>query len=400
MAKIPSLSDIVNILNSISIFNANWDAIQTAFTNTLSRDGSTPNNMQADLDMDSNDLLNVGRADIEELYIDGVRTVSTAAVPQWEGAWVTATSYQVNDLVRESGSTYICLIAHTSGVFADDLTALKWELFAQQGAAGAGTGDMVAANNLSDVVSAATSRSNLGLGTVAVENTVPVAKGGTGATDAATARTNLGVQPLDTDLTDLANISRVRGDLIRGGASAWERVALGTSGQVITSNGTDAVWATPTTNALTISAKQATAGGTAFDFTGIPSGTKEIIVFFEGVSLSGTDNILIQLGDSGGFETTGYVSGGGDATTVASSTSGLLIRVTNAAGAIDGVCRIYLTDSAAFSWVSDYSLFRTGTDQGSSGGGRKSLSSELTQIRITRDGTNTFDAGTVGIGVR
>lgn len=33
-----------------------------------------------------------------------------------------------------------------------------------------------------------------------------------------------------------------RGDLIRRGAAAPERVALGTSGQVLTSNGTDAVW--------------------------------------------------------------------------------------------------------------------------------------------------------------
>jgi hypothetical protein len=39
----------------------------------------------------------------------------------------------------------------------------------------------------------AAGRTALGLGTVAVENTVPVAKGGTGATTAATARTNLGL---------------------------------------------------------------------------------------------------------------------------------------------------------------------------------------------------------------
>lgn len=38
-----------------------------------------------------------------------------------------------------------------------------------------------------------------------------------------------------------------RGDLIRRGASAAERLALGTSGHVLTSNGTDPVWSAPTT---------------------------------------------------------------------------------------------------------------------------------------------------------
>lgn len=61
----------------------------------------------------------------------------------WEGAWLTATSYQVNDAVKEAGSSYVCLVAHTSGTFATDLAALKWDTIAEKGAAGAGAGDVV-----------------------------------------------------------------------------------------------------------------------------------------------------------------------------------------------------------------------------------------------------------------
>ena len=42
------------------------------------------------------------------------------------GAWLTATAYAVRDVVTNSGSTYICVTAHTSGVFATDLAAGKW----------------------------------------------------------------------------------------------------------------------------------------------------------------------------------------------------------------------------------------------------------------------------------
>lgn len=45
------------------------------------------------------------------------------------GAWLSATAYAVKDLVTQGGQTYICVTAHTSGVFATDLTAVKWMLF-------------------------------------------------------------------------------------------------------------------------------------------------------------------------------------------------------------------------------------------------------------------------------
>lgn len=52
---------------------------------------------------------------------------------------------------------------------------------------------LVKDNNLSDLQSPSVARTNLGLGAAAVENTIPVEKGGTGSTTAAAARTGLGV---------------------------------------------------------------------------------------------------------------------------------------------------------------------------------------------------------------
>ncbi len=59
MAKKPTISTITTGFASVTTLNANYEALRDAFDNTVSRDGSTPNTMNADFDMNSNDILNV-----------------------------------------------------------------------------------------------------------------------------------------------------------------------------------------------------------------------------------------------------------------------------------------------------------------------------------------------------
>ena len=58
MAKL-SLTTIAAGYGSVDALNANFDAIEAAIENTLSRDGTTPNTMSANLDMNSKRILNL-----------------------------------------------------------------------------------------------------------------------------------------------------------------------------------------------------------------------------------------------------------------------------------------------------------------------------------------------------
>ena len=55
-----TLAPILALYRSAERLNSNFEAIQEAFQNTLSRDGTEPNNMLVDLDMDSNRIINLG----------------------------------------------------------------------------------------------------------------------------------------------------------------------------------------------------------------------------------------------------------------------------------------------------------------------------------------------------
>jgi len=70
MAKL-TLNAIGSRYGSIDALNDNSDLVETAFENTLSRDGTGPNNMESDLDMDSNDIINVANLSVASLRVNG-----------------------------------------------------------------------------------------------------------------------------------------------------------------------------------------------------------------------------------------------------------------------------------------------------------------------------------------
>jgi hypothetical protein len=137
-----------------------------------------------------------------------------------------------------------------------------------------------------------------------------------------------------------------------------------------------------------------------FDFTSIPSWVKRITVMLNGVSTNGTSNWLVQLGDSGGIETTGYSARAITLTnnSSATSTAGLISTViVAAANATSGSIIISLLDSTTNTWVSQGNLLDP-TNYLHTASGVKALSATLDRVRITTVlGTDTFDAGSINI---
>ncbi len=153
---------------------------------------------------------------------------------------------------------------------------------------------------------------------------------------------------------------------------------------------------------ITLATPQASTSGTSIDFTGIPAGVKRITVMFNGVSTNGSSSWLVQLGDAGGPENTGYLGSGwgndGTNSGITASTAGFLIRATGATNVVSGALTLTLENSANFTWIASGTLNESAAPLILVTAGRKSTSAELTQVRITTvNGTDAFDLGEINI---
>lgn len=180
-------------------------------------------------------------------------------------------------------------------------------------------------------------------------------------------------------------------------------VAAGTSGHYLKSQGAGSVPVFAAVSAGgTLTAKQATTSGSSVDFTGIPAGTKWITVLFNSMGSNGTGLFGVQLGDAGGIETSGYL---GNLSGINSGTSGqraiyasqfVIVNPAISAEAYCGIVHLRLFESSSYTWsMSSVMADEGGGQTNFFGAGQKSLSAELTQIRVMT--ANTFDEGNVSI---
>lgn len=176
----------------------------------------------------------------------------------WRGAWSNATAYAVNDGVSYSGSSYICVTAHTNSA----PPSANWNLLSAKGVDGSGTGDVVGPAGATD-------------GRVAVFDTTtgkllregPRLESALVAGPAAAVTDGRVVAFDGTGGRLLKQDSRLAADLVAGPATSTanavalfsgtggktlkDGVAPGTAGNVLTSDGTNWTSAAPS-GSLTI----------------------------------------------------------------------------------------------------------------------------------------------------
>jgi hypothetical protein len=173
----------------------------------------------------------------------------------------------------------------------------------------------------------------------------------------------------------------------------------GVAGQLLQTNGSGALsWA----GSLTLGTAQNTTSGTTIDFTGIPSWAKRVTVSLAGVSLSGSDYLIIRLGTSSGFETSGYIglstyttSGGG--VSGVGILSGFPIFAGSPAQTVNGAMVFTLVSGNTWVASSVFGVDQSPTAVVAYGGGSKTLGGVLDRVRLVGSSTDTFDAGLANI---
>ena len=176
--------------------------------------------------------------------------------------------------------------------------------------------------------------------------------------------------------------------------------AAGTADQVLATDGSG-VQSWSDRARLVRATSQASTSGTSIDFTGIPTWAKKITVMLSGVSTSGTNSVIVQLGSTT-FTASGYLgasSASSSAVVSAALSTGFMLDF-DAADVATAVRHGQLSVSSITgnTWVANGVAALSDSAVTSTVAGTIALGGVLDRVRVTTVGsTDTFDAGTINI---
>lgn len=170
MAVVPVVTNIGAGFNRTTI-NNNFTNIVSALQDAFSLSGTSPNTLNTDIDLNSNDLLNVGDINVQRFFIDGEEIAAGDIGLVGDKGWSpefgivsdgSRRVLQLADWVGGGGDKPAVNVGDYLGV--DGFTSVigdAIDIRGPQGATGPGSGDLVAAQNLSDVDDAPTAFANI-----------------------------------------------------------------------------------------------------------------------------------------------------------------------------------------------------------------------------------------------
>ena len=213
------------------------------------------------------------------------------------------------------------------------------------------------------------------------------------------------VSTIATSLTGSITGTTLTVTSVASGTVAVGQVITGTgvtAGTVITALGTGAGGVGTYTVGTSQTVASTTITVVGLDFLSLPSWVKKITLMFNGVSTSSTNAIKVQLGTSSGISSSGYssqgatITGANTCSLTALSTDSFITGMTiAAAGTYTG--HMVFTNITGNTWVSSSTISNTNTAAMAYASGVVTLSAVLDRLRVTMNGTDTFDAGSLNI---